>query len=131
MFPSKVSNLAHLGGLWCAFHGVVFSTGGTIVSGVIVWANIAHPNTILFTRLGEKEMLVIRCSYSVTLTCTHTLPTCIPTPTHSCLVDVPVVLHGSGSVVDPVQLAPDLHLLTLNLSADKLCVKLTKLFSFN
>ena len=39
-------------------------------------------------------------------------------PTHSCLVDVPVVLHGSGGVVDPVQLAPDLHLLTLNLPAE-------------
>ena len=55
MFPSKVSDLTHLRGLWCAFYGVVFSIGGTIASGVIVWANIAHPNTILFTGLGKKE----------------------------------------------------------------------------
>ena len=56
-----------------------------------------------------------------TLSHSHVLtpsPLTLQLPTHSCLVDVPVVLHGSGSVIDPVQLAPDLHLLTLNLSAE-------------
>ena len=122
MFSSKVSNLTHAGGLWCAFYVVVVSTGGTIGSGVIVWANVvAHPNTILFTRLGKKECWSYGARSVRTLSHSHVLTPSLLTPqppTHSCLVDVPVVLHGSGSVVDPVQLAPDLHLLTLNLSAE-------------